>query len=260
MPRPKRTKVALPAPAPRARYPAKPSIEVATRPTALQTDFDDLYDVSDQEQRAVTRGGAATKTNGKQKAGRREEPRDRVASQRDFEVQDDQGRQAAAEGGMADASLGIRDTGLTLGDLANSSPDIELGRRDTATPALENSLLSIGNFRRRARQPSILGRAAARARSSSVESNLAEGNGLTGVGTKNNSALAIGAFKRRTRQPSIMGGNTAPARSSSVGLETTRNTPGNATSAYPIGAFKRRARGVQHIEDGAKDAASETRL
>ena len=141
---------------------------------------------------------------------------------------------------------------VSSGEQVSSSPAVELGRRAIATPAAENSLLAIGNFRRRTRQPSILGRKDSRARSSSVESNLAESNGLTNVPVEG-SVLARGTFRRRQRQPSILGRAASRVRSSSVGLEMDRSTPGNSDSAVRTGMFKRRSRQQSILGTGKKN-------
>ncbi|PQE10796.1 hypothetical protein CJF30_00008950 [Rutstroemia sp. NJR-2017a BBW] len=107
---------------------------------------------------------------------------------------------------------------------------------------MDNSVLAIGNFRRRAREPSILGQRIARARSSSVESEMAEDGGLTSVGRKNNTALNREASTRRGRQLSTAGGRAGSVRPSSAGLDMDRPTPRNPGSVLRLGTFKRRAR------------------
>jgi len=141
---------------------------------------------------------------------------------------------------------------ISSGENLSSSPAVEIGRRAIATYTTENSLLAIGNFRRRTRQPSILGRKDPRARSSSVESNLAESNGLTNAPVEG-SVLARGTFRRRQRQPSILGRAASRVRSSSVGLEMDRSTPGNSDSAVRAGMLKRRSRQPSILGTGKKD-------
>ena len=128
----------------------------------------------------------------------------------------------------------------------SSSPEVEVGRRVRSTPpTVEISIPAIGNFRRRAREPSILGRAAQRARSSSVESNVAQDTVLTSVGRRNASALDFGNLKGRQGQLSLAGRNAVAVASNREGLETALGTPANAGSA-----FKRRAREPSILRTG----------
>ncbi|PMD19547.1 hypothetical protein NA56DRAFT_628979 [Hyaloscypha hepaticicola] len=221
MPRPKRTKVAPSAPAPRVRSPTKTTkttVEPVPVPVS-NTPKNDLYDLSDTDEQVVRSVRHVKEDNGKAKVG--------AASKLG-------GRRVASETQGADSD------GVEL-DLESSSP-AEVGRREMRTPAVESSLLAIGNFKSRARQPTILGGGPSRARSSSVESNLAQDDGLTSVGKKNASMMSIGNFRRRPRQPSILGQNAVPMASSSMGLEMDRGTPAQVGSALKIGNFKRRAR------------------
>jgi hypothetical protein len=225
MPRPKRTKVAPSAPAPRLKKVAKsPPRAVAKAPEA----FDDLYDVSDPEDSIAASARRVKKSSGKEKvtlASR--EPTAGSEVERDEDVQNDR---HSGNVEAVDAEPILDDI-----DLDSSSPAVEASRRESALPG--ESMLAIGNFRRRARQPSILGRGTGRARSSSVESNLANDNGLTSVQRKNTSAISN--FKQRPREGSVIGRNTAPG---SMGLETDRGTTPNVGSALKIGRFKRRER------------------
>jgi hypothetical protein len=246
MPRPKRTKVAPSAPATRVRNPVKTATETTVEPEPVPTSKapkNDLYDVSDTDDRAVRTVRHVKKNNGKANIGpaSRLEGRAMGMNTRNSEDKDPERAQNVLETGrMASEVQGEESDGVDL-DLGSSSP-AEIGRREMRTPAVESSLLAIGNFKRRARQPSILGGGAARARSSSVESNLAHENDLTSVGKKNTSIMSIGNFRRRPRQPSILGQNAAPMASSSMGLEMDRGTPAQVGSALKIGNFKRRAR------------------
>ncbi|TVY41576.1 hypothetical protein LOCC1_G004220 [Lachnellula occidentalis] len=241
MPRPKRTKVAPSAPAPRVRKaPPKTTPAVNTAVDAPKAQFDDLYDVSDPEDRGVGTVRHVKKNNGKGKgkaamesAGRAAKGDVRASIQR-------RNSQAGSDNRENSIASPIEDNIFDDIEHGSNSPEIEVGRRERNTPAVENSSLAIGNFRRRARQPSILGRGAGRARSSSVESNLAEDTGLTGVGRTNSSVLATGNFKRRPRQNSILGRNTTAIAPSSMGLEI--STPAQVGSALKLGNFKRRAR------------------
>ena len=244
MPRPKRTKIAPSAPAPRVRNPSKPTKTAVPQPAPVPNEpKNDLYDVSDSDGQAVRSVRHLKKNNGKTKV---------VASSTSQRRATGISKRNSVDGGLerVDKALetdraaseiqGEDSDGLDL-DLGSSSPP-EVGRREMRTPAVESSSLAIGNFKRRMRQPSILGGAASRARSSSVESNLAQDNGLTSVGKRNTSMMSIGNFKRRPRQPSILGQSAAPMRSSSMGLEMDRGTPAQVGSALKIGNFKRRAR------------------
>lgn len=246
MPRPKRTKVAPSASAPHVRNAAKATkgtAEPQPAPAASYAPNNDLYDVSDTEDQAVRSVRHVKKNNGKTKVGAasRSGMREMGMNTRDSEDIDPEAAQNIARTSRVHSEVRDEEADAEELDLGSSSP-AEVGRREMRTPAVENSLLAIGNFKRRARQPSILGRAAARARSSSVESNLAPDNGLTSVGKKNTSIMSIGNFKRRPRQPSILGQSAAPMASSSMGLEMDRGTPAQIGSALKIGNFKRRAR------------------
>ncbi len=209
MPRPKCTKVAPSAPAQRVRNPAKTTVEAEHAPVS-KVPKNDLYNTSDMDDQAVRSVRHVEKINGKEKIGAVSRPRGRAMgiSTRNSEVEDPERVHNVPE--TARAASEVQDEGsdgLDL-DLGSSSP-AEIGRKEMRTPAMESSLLAIGNFKRRARQPSILGGGAARARSSSVESSLAQDNGLTSVGKRNTSIMSIGKFKRRPRQPSILGQGAA---------------------------------------------------
>lgn len=228
MPRPKRTKVAPSAPAPRLKKVAKSPIRAAKPPQA----FNDLYDVSDPEERVAASLRRAKKNNAKGKVVVATSSKE---SGNGDEVERDED---GLKSGRDDGNLEAADAEPILDDidLESSSPAVEVGRRESAIPG-GDSTLAIGNFRRKARQPSILGRGAGRARSSSVESNLAYDNGFTSVRRKNTSV--IGNFRQRPREGSVMGRNAAP---SSMGLEMDRGTTPNVGSALKIGRFKRRER------------------
>ncbi|KAI9641182.1 hypothetical protein NHQ30_009982 [Ciborinia camelliae] len=220
MPRPKRTKITrttAPAPAPRVIQSTE-TVETEAVPAAapVTRPFDDLYDVSDEElnrsasARKLAKGKAvATRSSGRTTARNIEDMESRNAK-------DPSKRINAPELESNDDDMRI-----------SSSPEIEAGRRGRPASAMDNSVLAIGNFRRRAREPSILGQKAARARSSSVDSDLAEENGLTSVGKRNTSGLGLGAFRGRagSRRPSSVGGDRPE-----IG------------SVLRLGNFKRRAR------------------
>ncbi|KAL2064147.1 hypothetical protein VTL71DRAFT_4641 [Oculimacula yallundae] len=249
MPRPKRTKVAPSAPAPRVKKAAKVSPPVATAP-ALPTKapFNDLYDVSDPEDRMPASARRVTKDNGKGKAGAGAGPSSRGRGG-DINSRDSMDREAETlkdrlEQGRISQDNPIEESLLPEIDLDSSSPSIEAGRKEQRTPGIESSMLAIGNFRRRPRQPSILGRGPGRARSSSIDSNMAEDNGLMSVGRKNTSVIGNGNFKRRPRERSVLGRNAAAIAPSSMALDmdTERETTTKVGSAMKIGTFKRRER------------------
>ena len=245
MPRPKRTKVAPSAPAPRVRSPTKTTkttVEPVPVPVS-NTPKSDLYDLSDMNEQVVRSVRHVKKDNGKAKDGAASKLGGRAVSMNTHNVDDGDpamGQHLLETGLVASETQGEDSDGVDL-DLESSSP-AEIGRREMRTPAVESSLLAIGNFKRRARQPSILGGGPSRPRSSSVESNLAQDDGLTSVGKKNASIMSIGNFRRRPRQPSILGQNAVPMASSSMGLEMDRGRPAQLGSALKIGNFKRRAR------------------
>ncbi|KAL3419233.1 ATP-dependent RNA helicase [Phlyctema vagabunda] len=220
MPRPKRTKVAPSAPAPRVRNPAK------SPPPVVET-FDDIYDVSDREYGPAT-GAKSKATNlGKNTAKQQsiETPargrRTRRESHKGLE-----GPQAGDRGPVASTLNDDKGRSHAPEDvIESSSPEVEVGRRSIAPD---------------------------RMLSSSIESDLAEDNGLTSVGTKNTSTIGLGNFRRRPRQPSIIGRAAGRARSSSMGLEMGM-TPARVGSAYKIDGFRRRAREPSILRTGQKE-------
>ena len=230
MPRPKRTKVAPSAPASRVKKSSKSTFGVQAPPKATQVSSDNLYDASEPEEAVVTSARHVRKNgNGKETASS-------VLRGRARDMHKLGGHEVTAvnqelEGSMSGEGI-MHDI-----DLESSSPAVEVGRREH----VGNSLLAIGNFKRRARQPSILGRGDVRARSSSVGSNLAHDNGLSNASRKNTSTIAMGNFKRRWRESSVVGQNATPMSiSTSGGVESA--TPAHARSVLKIGNFKRRAR------------------
>ncbi|KAF7889012.1 hypothetical protein EAF00_009312 [Botryotinia globosa] len=219
MPRPKRTKVTRPtatAPAPRVIETTE-LVESESLPAAAPTarPFNDLYDVSDGE---LEKSSNATKlAKGKSVATRSS---GRNASRN---IENTESKEAANTTKPKNAPELESDDDTRI----SSSPEIEAGRRGRRTSAMDNSILAIGNFRRRAREPSILGQQTTRARSSSIESDLAEENGLTSVGKRNTSGLGMGTFRGRagSRRPSSVNGDRPE-----IG------------SVLRLGNFKRRAR------------------
>ncbi|KAH6662870.1 hypothetical protein B0J14DRAFT_495487 [Halenospora varia] len=233
MPRPKRLKVAPSAPTQRNRSTLQVSITSNAISNAPKPAFDDMYDVSDPEDRGAT---SARLAGSARKGKTMETPVKRVGSASKPKPSGKKSNHEEDEELRADEDLDLADN---IED--GSSPEVEVGRREKSTPGMDNSVFGFGNFRRRARQRSILGRGPGRARSSSVESNLADDNGLTSVGRKNTSSLAAGKFQRRPQQQSVMGRNDTGVAPSSMPLEMTRGTPA-VGSALKLANFKRRPR------------------
>jgi hypothetical protein len=154
----------------------------------------------------------------------------------------------AAESGDVAAEDFAGDSLLADIELASSSPSVEMGRRDRSSTTFESSFLSVTNFRRRPRQPSILGKRPAQERESSVESSRAVSDNMATMSSRNASTLSIGNFKRRPRQPSVLG----RARSSSLGFDTDRGTPAQPGSSLRLGNFRRRARESSVLGTGRK--------
>ncbi|KAG4418836.1 hypothetical protein IFR04_008041 [Cadophora malorum] len=253
MPRPKRTKIAPSVPAPRVKKSAKTSPPVAALPIPPRVPFDDLYDVSDAEDAvaASTRGAKGNKGKGKAVAASSSQEIGQGLESRDSVGRDGETLEKRLESDRISQEDPAEESSLPNINLDSSSPSIETGRNEHRTPGIESSMLAIGNFKRRPRQPSILGRGPGRARSSSIDSNMAEDNGLTSVG-RNTSAIGIGNFKRRPRERSIMGRNAAHVAPSSKALEMERGTPANVGSAMKIGTFKRREREPSILQTAQK--------
>lgn len=219
MPRPKRTKVNRSAPAPAKRVtdstePVATEPVLAAAPATLP--FNDLYDVSDDDRnrsasakKSIKGKAVVTRTSGRNTAS---------------DIEDTNPRKAANTANQKNAP-NVESDGDPM--RVSSSPEIEARRRGRRTSAMDNSVLAIGNFRRRAREPSILGQQGSRARSSSIDSDLAEENGLTSVGKSNTSGLGLGTFRGRagSRRPSSVAGDRPE-----IG------------SVLRLGNFKRRAR------------------
>jgi hypothetical protein len=160
MPRPKRSKVALSAAAPRVAQSTTSIVEHPSEP-ALPVESKDMYNVSDPDEAIVTSARRVKRNNGKGKAvAARGQTKATRTNSRDVAREDslsEAGESRRTEThALAEESLG---EGLDDIDLGSSSPAMEVGRRERGTPTVEDSLLAIGNFRRRPRQPSILGRA-----------------------------------------------------------------------------------------------------
>lgn len=236
MPRPKRLKAAPSAPARLVRNTTSISVEVPQLHDELREQYTDMTGVGNSEEEVVS----PVKKRGR---GRPPKKKPVPVAQHDSEPANSiPGSDHAAPEAPAEEYL-LEDI-----DLGSSSPSVEMGRRDRGSTTFESSVLSVTNFRRRPRQPSILGRGPARERSSSVESNRADSNALASMSSRNASALSLGNFRRRPRQPSILG----RARSSSIGLDTDMGTPAQPASALRLGNFKRRARESSILGTGRK--------
>lgn len=240
MPRPKRTKVAPSRPAPRVQQSPKAVAKALPQEPKDRSDGQD--DISDSDDKVTSANKGKGKGKGKELAVARRVSRGRARANEGH----DAGNSDEALPMMTGA-LGIssEETQLADMDLESSSPSVEVGRRDTSTTMVENSTLAIGNFKRRPRPQSILGRRAARARSSSIESNLAENDGLTTVRKQRTTSTSNNA-------PGHMGGRV---RSSSIGLDMDRNASAVPGSALRIGNFKRRARAPSVLGTGQKPRA-----
>jgi hypothetical protein len=232
MPRPKRLKVAPSAPALRVKRAAKFAIEIQEIPLEARAAYIDLYNVTDTDEEVSESAQPVIKKGRGRPPKRKALPVEEVVSEPADSL-------SCSGIGYVAPEAPIEESLLENIDLESSSPSVEIGRRERHSTTVESSFLSIANFRRRPRQPSILGRGASRVRSSSVESNQADSNGLASMSSRNVSTLSLGNFKRRPRQPSILGRS---ARSSSIGFDPDRATPAQPSSAWKIGNFKRRAR------------------
>jgi hypothetical protein len=236
MPRPKRLKVAPSAPATRPRANSTIIVEVPGLSIAERAAYTDMTNLVLSDDEVVA---PAVKRGRGRPPKRKPQP---VQNVLDDSADNTSGSaQAAPEGPVGETFLGDI-------ELRSSSPSVEIGRRDRNSTTFESSFLSVANFRRRPRQPSILGRRPAQARSSSMESNQPDSNNLASMSSRNASTLSIGNFRRRPRQPSILG----RARSSSVGFDTDRGTPAQPASALRLGSFRRRARESSILGTGRK--------
>ena len=238
MPRPKRSKVAPHAPGPRVGKAPKASTTVDSQVGTEKEDTRGTYDISDPDEGVVTSTRRVKRSKGK---GRSLEIQHESRGV-DSRIDDLENLDSPAPN-LRGPATGTPSEETLLGDLdlESSSPSMEVGRRDRSTAGTESSLLAIGNFKRRPRQGSIIGRAAARARSSSIESNLAEGTGLMSVGRESKSKLWTGTCQRHRGEAIAKGGNSGRIRSSSFGLDLDKGTPA-VGSAMKLGNFKRRAR------------------
>lgn len=236
MPRPKRQKV---APSVRAMAPARDESTIVVEVPGLSMEekapYNDIVSAplseDDVAAPVVKRGRGRAPKRKSQPVQSLPQPADNATESEEPAAED-----FAGESLLGDIELG------------SSSPSVEMGRRDRSSTAFESSFLSVTNFRRRTRQPSILGRGPAQARDSSVESSRAVSDNMATMSSRNASTLSMGNFKRRPRQPSVLG----RARSSSVGFDTDRGTPAQPGSSLRLGNFRRRARESSVLGTGRK--------
>ncbi|EHK99847.1 hypothetical protein M7I_4249 [Glarea lozoyensis 74030] len=229
MPRPKRTKVAPSGPTQRARNPPHDATTSPRASNAPQREFDDLYDISDPEDRVVRSVQHVKKGNAREKP-------------------------AATTPPTADTASHVVEEENDI-DLSSprSSPEVEIGRRERTTPAVARSAIKIGNFKRRPREPSILGRREAMDRSSSLDSDMADDDGLTSVGKRSAKNAGIGDSHRRQRELSVGDRNTTTMAPSSMALPMDKGTtPARVGSALKLGNFRRRAREPSILGTGRK--------
>lgn len=245
MPRPKRTKV---APAPRAHKPAAANPVRKVKEDTVESE--DLYGVSDQENRPAARAKRTKTSHPNESATRKQStPRPLNTTMALTREQNQALEGQRTRRGRALQRLDAENSANTSPSqivtetpmASQSSPEVEHSRREQPTPAIDTSVLVAGNFRRRPRQPSILGRAAPRARSDSLGSDLSDAGNLTSL--PGNTTPAVGALGKRQRQPSILGQQSAlRAKPSIESMNAGMETPGNVGSALKFGAFRRRPR------------------
>lgn len=245
MPRPKRTKVAPSGPAAPARRGRPPAPARETREVS-----DDIESSQEQNNapkaqpvaKRVTRGSATVSDPLKNAA-----PLPKLSAAHNRVLEESKSRRDSAMARLDAENQATSDTeGLgnatsqIPGAGMSSSPEVEVGRRGRVVSSVESSAVIPAVFRRRARQPSILGRGGEVERSASVESDMAQSQDITNIERPVGEVMMSG-FKRRQRQPSILG-RAGNARSSSVEVERDVGTPANPGSALATGMFRRRAR------------------
>ncbi|EPE32976.1 hypothetical protein GLAREA_05988 [Glarea lozoyensis ATCC 20868] len=254
MPRPKRTKVAPSGPTQRARNPPHDATTSPRASNAPQREFDDLYDISDPEDRVVRSVQHVKKGNAREKPAATTPVRGR-----NVDAPTSKGRNHASE--TINVSQPTADTASHVVEEENdidlssprSSPEVEIGRRERTTPAVARSAIKIGNFKRRPREPSILGRREAMDRSSSLDSDMADDDGLTSVGKRSAKNAGIGDSHRRQRELSVGDRNTTTMAPSSMALPMDKGTtPARVGSALKLGNFRRRAREPSILGTGRK--------
>jgi hypothetical protein len=241
MPRPKRAKVAPSAPAAqprRGRAPA-PSRKPREASEAIESSQEQNIEQETQTTRTRATRGNATGSGPSTRAARLSASNTTVLEE-SKRRRDSAMSRLEAENESTPSSKGPSDAvAHAPGEILSSSPEVEIGRRGRVAASVESSAIIPGTFRRRARQPSILGRGQEIEieRSESVDSDIAQSQDITNVERPIGRVMSSG-FKPRQRQPSILGN----VRSSSVEVERDIGTPVNPGSALRTGLFRRRAR------------------
>ena len=254
MPRPKRSKVAPSAGPARVARPMKLVAKKVLKGEVREGGFNDMYDVSDPDEDVVPSVRRLGQPRGKGKiaaAPSHNEPKSAPVWNLDREDNLSEPGEITTARELISLKNLPGGAGTEDIDLESSSPAVELGRREKGTPIMENSLFALGKFKRRPRQPSILGRAAARGRSSSIESNMAQDTGLTTIGRRNNSLMGI---THSWQQGGTITG-LGHEKSGSVGLAD--GTPTHAGSVLNLGNFRRRARQPSILGTAEKNRQSQ---
>ena len=236
MPRPKRAKVAPSAPAaqPRRGRATGPSRKPREASEAIESSQEQNIEQETQTTMARETRGNATVSRPSTRAARLSASNTRVLEEsknrRDSAMSrlEAENESTSSSGGLSDA------VAQAPREILSSSPEVEIGRRGRVAASVESSAIIPGTFRRRARQPSILGRGQEIERSESVDSDIAQSQDITNVERPIGRVMSSG-FKPRQRQPSILGN----VRSSSVEVERDIGTPVNPGSALRTGLFRR---------------------
>ncbi|OBT64659.1 hypothetical protein VE03_05889 [Pseudogymnoascus sp. 23342-1-I1] len=241
MPRPKRAKVAPSAPAAQPRRGRAPVPSRKPREASEAIESSQEQNIEQENQATMTRAtrGNATVSGPSTRTSRLSASNARVLEEskkrRDSAMSrlEAENESTSSNGGPSDAIA------QAPREMLSSSPEVEIGRRGRVAASVESSAIIPGTFRRRARQPSILGRGQETEieRSESVDSDIAQSQDITNVERPIGRVMSSG-FKPRQRQPSILGN----VRSSSVDVERDIGTPVNPGSALRTGLFRRRAR------------------
>ncbi|OBT72467.1 hypothetical protein VF21_08531 [Pseudogymnoascus sp. 05NY08] len=241
MPRPKRAKVAPSAPAAQPRRGRAPAPARKPREASEAIESSQEQNIEQETQTTMPRAtrGNATGSGPSTRAGRLSASNTRVLEE-SKKRRDSAMSRLEAENESTPSSAGPSDADAQAPrEILSSSPEVEIGRRGRVAASVESSAIIPGTFRRRARQPSILGRGQEIEieRSESVDSDIAQSQDITNVERPIGRVMSSG-FKPRQRQPSILGN----VRSSSVEVERDIGTPVNPGSALRTGLFRRRAR------------------
>ncbi|OBT82217.1 hypothetical protein VE02_09005 [Pseudogymnoascus sp. 03VT05] len=240
MPRPKRAKVAS-APAAQPRRGRAPAPARKPREASEAIESSQEQNIEHETQTTIPRAtrGNATGSGPSTRAARLSASNTRVLEE-SKKRRDSAMSRLEAENESTPSSAGLSDAvAQAPREMLSSSPEVEIGRRGRVAASVESSAIIPGTFRRRARQPSILGRGQEIEieRSESVDSDIAQSQDITNVERPIGRVMSSG-FKPRQRQPSILGN----VRSSSVEVERDIGTPVNPGSALKTGLFRRRAR------------------